>query len=202
MFLFTADTHFCDPTSHIRDMLPFSDYRAKDSSLIANINKAGTKDDILFHLGDFCTYNANNHDVWEKGLTTVKYLHPKVILVIGNNEQRIIDEQFGGYFEDFKLHCMLLGFMDVLTTCYRHNDDKLYLMSHIPLPNDDIPMNTVNLHGHYHLESSSDSKHFNVGAATNFLRPYSMEDVKFKIKQFELCNEDRLRRSLQCQNAY
>lgn len=47
---------------------------------------------------------------WETALALVKQVKPSAALIIGNNEERIINEHFGGSFARFRDYCSSLGF--------------------------------------------------------------------------------------------
>ena len=53
-------------------------------------NKQAGKDDIIYHLGDFSNFNKFDSESYKTTYDYVKKIKAKVILIIGNNEERII----------------------------------------------------------------------------------------------------------------
>lgn len=130
MYYFTSDTHFNDELAFKLMHRPFSCMKEHDDTIIANINKTVSKDDVMFCIGDFTSFNA-----WVKGLETVKRINCSVVLIMGNNEWEIVNNMFAGDFSMFRHYCMKLGFADVLVSYTNVSVDSHHFL---PVSEDDI----------------------------------------------------------------
>lgn len=90
---FTSDTHFNH--ANIIDFCkrPFGSVEEMNEALIANWNRVVSKDDIIFHLGDFC---FGGSEVWNSILDR---LNGKIYLILGNHD---IQNFRPSYFERFE----------------------------------------------------------------------------------------------------
>ena len=165
MFFVTAKTLLCEQ----ENTYPYTNGRTHDVAIVANINRKCGSKDILFHLGNFSSLTSTDPDAWDKGLAQVKYLKPKVILIMGSNENNIVCKHFGGLFECFRLHCKLLGFMDVVQSIDRHYSDKMFKMTHHRCECN----NSINLCA----GGPTDLHHYNVSVKQDNLYPYYIEEI-------------------------
>ena len=76
MIYFTSDTHFSSNRVFNYNFRPFDNVAEMDEQLIDNWNSLVSKNDTVYHLGDFGDYNV------------VKKLNGKVILILGNYEYK------------------------------------------------------------------------------------------------------------------
>lgn len=72
MIFFTSDSHFCCETVFRRDKRPFKNVGESDKFIIKTWNKQAKKDDIIYFIGDFCSYGSNSQFLYEKALKYVK----------------------------------------------------------------------------------------------------------------------------------
>ena len=174
---FVADTHFSYAPILKRENRPFKDIQEHDEVLITNINSQVSRDDILYHLGDFCNYNQRDRESWHRALPLVRFIKCRVRLIIGNNEFRLIRDEFGGDFEAFREYAMFLGFDDVLPNCTLNLHDEQVFLTHRPT---DHREGCFNLFGHTHR-------------AGGLWRPFGI-NVGIDLNHFYAFSEDELRR--------
>ena len=55
MIFITSDTHFGDESIRRYENRPFSSVQEMDEELIRRWNEKVSEDDVVWHLGDFCT---------------------------------------------------------------------------------------------------------------------------------------------------
>lgn len=179
---FTVDTHFSSDDTIIRENRPFTDSTDFDKSVVDIWNKQIlSPEDIIYHLGDFCNYNDTCKDTWVNGLNIVKNINCNIILIIGNNEKRIIEDEFNNCFLDFRDFCLDLGFYDVCEDYYLMLDDYDLYLNHFPSKYKDT---YVNLFGHTHRATGL-YKPFglNVCCDLNFFRLYSASELIRLLKE-------------------
>ena len=119
-----------------------------DDTIISNINDAVSKDDILYHLGDFSF----------KGKTRIKEYRQRIscdniILIIGNHDQYRIKPK-----DDIKK--IQNNYKDIFSDIQFYSEVEIgsypFFLTHIPVYDDESipdPMmykNPANIHGHIH----------------------------------------------------
>lgn len=111
---FTSDTHFAKTGDKIlrREMRPYKTIKEYCDDQIRIWNEQASKDDVIYHLGDMCNYNGTEKD-FLPGLMLVQEVNAKVILIMGNNEERVMQYCFENNFEKFRDFCIRHGFLDV-----------------------------------------------------------------------------------------
>lgn len=176
-YFFTSDTHFCNDYMMIRECRPFNSSKEFEDYIIPLWNSEASKDDIIFHLGDFINYNNNFKNDWIEGLNQIKKINAKVILTIGNNEERCIQECFNNDFNLFRKHLLELGFFDVCNDYYLSFEGVDFYLNHYPSRHKD---GYYNLFGHVHratglykpfgLNVGCDLNHFKLFSDTEILR--------------------------------
>ncbi len=138
---FTADTHFTlkdfDGTI-LRDGRPFKSCKQMNEFIIKQWNKQAEKDDVIYHLGDFINFNHKDADDYEKNFSLVKKLKSKVVLILGNNEERLLKMVFDDDFEKFKSYLLSLGFYDVIK-----KDLILTIGGDVKVPLNILPYNVI-----------------------------------------------------------
>ena len=94
---FTADPHFClnDFVGIlIRDARPFKTPEKMNKAIIRIWNSQAKKDDTIYVLGDFINFNKYDMHSYQKCLHLVKKIKAKVVLILGNNEERLMQAVF------------------------------------------------------------------------------------------------------------
>ena len=181
MFYFTSDLHFGDDGTVKFDMRPFKNSKSFDKYVIKTWNKQASKDDVIYVIGDFVDCDKNTHDdSWKRTLEYVKKVRASVILILGNNEERVIKYYFDGDFEKFRSYCLNVGFKEVYQNAIVHFLDRDFYLTHKPV-NSNKEM--FNLFGHMH-RSGGLYKPFgiNIGCDLNHFRLFSETDIEFFLK--------------------
>lgn len=185
MFFFTSDTHFGTEEILKRENRPFNSIEDFENAIVKIWNSQAKESDIIYHLGDFVNYNRNNKSEWKEVLNIVQRINAKVILLVGNNEQRIIDECCNGNFELFKQICIDAGFLDVKRDDILKINDKLFYLNHFPKNFKD---GYINLFGHTHR-------------TTGLWKPYGL-NMGCDLNHFYLFSESEIERILVFKNLY
>lgn len=173
MYFFTSDTHFGSDHCLRRENRPFYSHKEYEDYQVQVWNKQSTRGDVILHLGDFVNYNNDEKTGWEEVLQIPKRVNASVILIIGNNEERIVQEQFNGDFAAFRNFCLKGGFKDVRHGIYICLRGERFFLNHYPsLHKDDA----INLFGHVHR-------------ATGIYKPYGF-NVSADLSHFFLLSED------------
>ena len=182
-FWYTADTHFGIDSNNIitREMRPFSNTTEMTNEIVKIWNKQISNDDIIYVIGDFCNYNAQEKD-WTGGLAVSGLINAHIILITGNSEERIITEQFGGDFDKFRDYLVnnsTLNFDDVKRNDYVQVGAGIgaerFFLTHKPVDHD---KRYPTLFGHVHRAGGLWRPYgLNVGIDLNHFRLYSDHDI-------------------------
>lgn len=175
MIYFTADLHLCDERSMKEDNRPFKNIKQYDKTIIRDFNKTAKRGDTIFVVGDMLDCNKKNTYDWLDGLKLVKKIKANVVLIVGNNEQRVIDFFFDGDFEKFKATCKKYGIKDVFT---KLDVDGRKYKYHLVHQIKDGDKRKINLFGHTHL-------------CSGLYHPYGI-CVSTDLNHFRLFSEDIL----------
>ncbi|MBR4998518.1 MAG: metallophosphoesterase, partial [Clostridia bacterium] len=127
---------------------PFKNVKEYDKFTIKQWNKAAKQGDTVYVVGDLLDCDGPKSTEWAKGLKLIKKIKADIVLVIGNNEQRIIKMFFNNNYDDFVRVCKEHGIKEV----YKNLDlefanHKFHLTHQIK----DGKKNKINLFGHTHL---------------------------------------------------
>ncbi len=174
---FTADSHFSldDESVISRDFRPFRSLKDMNREIINIWNSQSTSEDIIYHLGDFVNFNKRDNVHFEECFKLVQDLKSKVVLVCGNNEERIIQNVFDNDFDKFRDYLLGLGFFQV----ERYGLDvdingKKFYLTHEP-KNHKSGVET--LFGHIHGTAFVKRYGFNVGIDNHYLAMFSENDI-------------------------
>ena len=141
MIYFTADTHFCDERTMKSDFRPFKRIKDFDNTIIKDWNKTAKKGDTIYVAGDLIDCNGPDTTEWIKGLKLVKRVKADIVLIIGNNEQRVIDFFFDGNYDNY-------GIKEVHKSLDIKINGKMFHIVHQIVDGDE---KKINLFGHTHL---------------------------------------------------
>lgn len=181
MNYFTSDLHFGDDSTVKFDMRPFKNSKVFDKFVINTWNKQANKDDVIYVIGDFVDCDKDSlDDSWKRTLLYVKKVKAKVVLITGNNEDRVIKRYFDNDINKFREYCINLGFLDVAKSkVIKINNQDFYLV-HKPC---EANKEMMNLFGHMH-RSGGLYKPFgiNIGCDLNHFRLFSEKDIEFFMK--------------------
>ncbi len=147
MNYFTADIHFCDESTMRSDNRPFKNVKEYNKLTIKQWNKVAKKGDTIYVAGDLLDCDGPNSNEWKQGLKLVKKVKADIVLVIGNNEQRVIKLFFNNDYDAFVKVCKEHGIKEV----YKDLDiDFAGKKFHITHQIKDGKKNRINLFGHTH----------------------------------------------------
>lgn len=173
---FTSDSHFLSLGTVILENRPFKSAIAFDKHVIDLWNRQLEEDDVLYHLGDFTDYKDDVSKSWREGLKYVSHIKCDVILLIGNQEKKIIDNCYNGNFESFRNYCLNIGFKDVIKDKILEINDDTYLYLHY-LPSK-YKKGFINLFGNVHRTIGLYSDlGFNICCDLNHYQLYSLDDI-------------------------
>lgn len=176
MIYFTSDTHFGDEETLIRENRPFKTAKEFDRKVIKIFNSQANENDTIYHLGDFINCNSKDKTSWEKSIKYVKRIKAKIVLIIGNNEERVIKLFFNDDFEKFREYCKKLGFLDVKKEEYITINGTNFYLNHYPHNHKD---NFFNLFGHTHRTTGLWKPYgLNVGCDLNHFYLFSINEIE------------------------
>lgn len=175
MRFFSSDLHFGSDQTIKFDKRPFKNWNAFTKYITKTWNKQAGKDDVIYIIGDFVDCHDENNFACVNILNLVKKFKAKVVLIVGNNEERIIKYFFNNSFDEFKKYCISLGFFDVRKDdIIEINGIKFYL-THKPKNHNE---NMLNLFGHSHKAMGLyKSFGFNIGCDLNNYMLYSENEI-------------------------
>ena len=125
---FTSDLHLSDIYTLQSDLRPFKNTKQFDKVILKNINKQAKAGDTIYVVGDFIDCDGEGHEEWKKSILLVKKIKANVVLILGNNEERVIKYYFNNNFEEFKNFCLSIGFKDVVKTLILTLRDKEFYL--------------------------------------------------------------------------
>ncbi len=155
MEFFTADVHFCDPNTMEYDNRPFKNIRQYDNFIIKDWNKKAKKGDTIYVAGDLLDCDSDGYKYgypWKKGLKLLKKVKANIVLILGNNEQRIIDKFFNKDYDAFVACCKQHGIKEVYKSLDLNIWGKKFHIVHQAIHAD---KSRINLFGHTHLCSGT-----------------------------------------------
>lgn len=213
MNFYTSDIHFCDESTMRSDNRPFKNVKAYDKFIIKNFNKMAKATDTIYVAGDLFDCDGPETDEWIKGLKLIKKIKANIVLIMGNNENRIVKYFFNNNYESFVKACKDAGIKEVHKSLdVEFGGKKFHLVHQIK----DGDKRKINLFGHTHLCSglyhpygiciSTDLNHFSLFTEeivmgyykrkinywepdnnTNYINPF-LKEVNGKIVNIKLKN--------------
>lgn len=160
MKYFTADFHFGEERLEIMQR-PFSSTEEMHKEIIKNFSEILTEDDELYILGDVC--NKNHPET----LGLLDNIPGKKILIRGNHDAEITDEEFAKYFDK-----IITEGEGILLKC----DGIDCYATHYPTRG--LPQ-YFNLVGHIHSAWKVQLNMLNVGVDVNHWGPVPENRIKF-----------------------
>ena len=177
MRFFTADSHFSleDVSVISRDFRPFESLDEMNEKIIEIWNSQANKGDVIYHLGDFVNYNYRDCKGYEQCFKFVQKIKADVILILGNNELRIMENLFDNDFDKFKKYLLGLGFKDVIKDNITLKIGEYeFVLNHFPVNAD---KSKRNLFAHVHKSVFVKKYGFNVGVDNHYFRLFNDEDI-------------------------
>lgn len=155
---FTSDHHFGHKLIIDFESRPFKGVEQMNESMIESWNSVVSRDDTIFHLGDFSFLNK------EATRAIVAKLNGYKILILGNHDR--------GRSRDWWLET---GFDEVNEYPLIYKD--FFFLSHEPMyMNKHMPY--VNVHGHIHGQKYEGYNHFNICVEHWNYKPLSFEQIR------------------------
>lgn len=149
--------------------------------MVKKWNKQAKKEDIIYHLGDFVNCNSSDPDSWEKAILLVKKIKAKVVLIIGNNEEKVITRYFGGNFDEFRKKLVEVGFFDVKKEDWVELLGQKFYLIHDPKEHKN---DCLNLFGHMHRSIGIYKPYgFNMGVDLNHFALYGKQEIQMLLWQ-------------------
>lgn len=179
--------------------------------IVKNINDNVKENDTLYHLGDWSFGGIEN--IWEfRKRINCKNIH----LIFGNHDHHIINDKIlsncswsfnkTNFIEDFPNnikfpdgtidHMFDVYTKDLFLSTQYYLDLKVgkqhLILSHYPIEEwDGIGHGYIHLHGHCHgklnlSETNTIYRRFDVGCDTNYLKPYSWDNIKKIMEQRQI----------------
>ena len=181
MQYFSSDIHFDDEDTLKNDNRPFKSPKEFDKFLIKLWNKQTKKGDVIYFIGDFVDCDGEGYDSWKKTILYVNKLKVDVILIMGNNEDRVVKYYFDNNFEKFRKYCIEVGFKEVYKELDLEFIGHKFHLTHKAI---NYIEGKINLFGHSHRALGIYSPFgFNIGCDLNHFRLYSESDIEFLLKQ-------------------
>lgn len=179
MYFFTSDIHFNDPEILEMERRPFSSCEQFNEFVFEVWNTQASSGDTIFVVGDFLDCNNGDSALWKTSIGYPSRLNADVVLIAGNNEERVITHFFGGDFEKFREECLKNGFKDVLRSADISFGGYDFHLVHKPK---DYKEGVLNLFGHVHRAGGLYMPFgFNVCCDLNHFRLVTEEDVIYYI---------------------
>ena len=147
MFFFTSDTHFYNEEELLFDFRHFKNSKAFDRHVLKIWNKQAKKGDTIFVVGDFVDCDGAGYGGWKKALSYVKKIKAQVVLIMGNNEERVVKYYFDNNYDKFREYCLNLGFKDVQKDMTLTFNGQEFFLTHKPI---NYKKGVFNLFGHTH----------------------------------------------------
>ena len=114
----------------------------------------------------------------------VKKIKAQVVLIMGNNEDRVVKYFFNNNFEKFREYCISVGFKDVFKNLFVTIKGKEFYLTHKPI---NYKKDVMNLFGHCHRAMGIYKPFgFNIGCDLNHFRVYSEDDVESLLNMKEV----------------
>ena len=175
MRYFSSDLHFDGADDFWINNRPFKNMKTFEKYIIKTWNKQTQKDDIIYIIGDFVDCDGPDNISWKHTLNIVRKFKAKVVLIIGNNEERVIKYFFDNNYDRFREYCLTAGFYDVIKKAILDINGHEFYLVHKPKQ---CKKDRLNLFGHTHRAGGLyRSFGFNVGCDLNFYRLYSEDDI-------------------------
>jgi len=159
---FISDTHFTQRRKIALRQVPFQTLEESDAEIVRRWNQKVSKNDVVYHLGDFGNYEK------------IKELNGKVILICGNYEKA----DYGRDFESFRDSLLELGFAEVYKKGIYLDEEVLgqkVFLTHRPTTH---ARNCYSMFGHVHTLAPIKKFGFNVCLAYHNYAPISRKEAK------------------------
>lgn len=179
MKFFTSDIHLGSENTIKFDMRPFKSAEDFKKYIIRQWNKQAKKEDTIYVIGDLFDCHSSESRAWENEFDFIKKIKAKIVLITGNNEDRIIKYFFNGDFDEFKSYCLSHGIVSVEKCLRMEIAGQEFNLIHKPKEH---AKDCLNLFGHSHRAMGVfKSFGFNIGCDHNHFRLYDETDIAYFI---------------------
>ena len=169
---FTSDTHFGQERSRIISKRPYNSVEEMTEDLIAKWNETVKPEDTVYHCGDFGLYKYR------------KFLNGKIVLICGNYEDDISDEELYKYgFDEVHRGTYSIKYNDTIITM-QHEPYKIRDKRHLN------KSGVINLFGHLHKLCLAKEYGVNVGVDLHNFKPIDIDTVMFYVNGIKNIYED------------
>lgn len=156
----TSDTHFGHKNIIEYCNRPFKDVKEMDEFMIDAWNSRINKDDIVYHLGDFCMFKRDYKRVCQE-------LNGRIILLRGNHDIKNLKGGIKSLFDDIK---------DVYE--YRYKDIRIWMSHYCHLSWPHQIRGSLHFFGHDHGSLSNPPQNsIDVGVDNLGYSPYTISEV-------------------------
>jgi len=160
---FIGDTHFGHKGilkfSATKEFRKFDNIEEHDAELVRRWNSVVGKDDMVFHLGDFCFGKRN--------LSIARELNGNKKLVLGNHDMYASKD-----------------YLEYFNKIYGAVEYKGAILTHIPVHESQFSRYYINIHGHLHHNVLEDKRYINVSAEQINLTPIPYDEILNKWAEF------------------
>lgn len=175
MKYFTSDIHLGSSEIITTDNRPFKNIKTFNKHIIKNWNNQAKANDTIFVIGDLFDFHNQPGYNWENNFKIIKHIKANIILIIGNNEERIIQNCFSNDFYKFRDFCLKNGIKEVFNDLTINILETPFFLTHKAKNHSN---EILTLFGHSHKAIGLyKSFGFNIGYDLNNFRLYSEYDI-------------------------
>lgn len=169
-YWFTSDTHFGHKNVIRHCNRPFLTIEEHDKILIYNWNCKVNKNDVVWHMGDFCISGPNYVE------KILEQLNGKINIILGNHDKVLSKSHIKERFVSVNQHKMET--FQIKAKTYKifmsHYACRTWPLSHY---------GSYHLYGHSHGHLPPHGKSFDVGVDCHNFTPISLEQVIEKMEK-------------------
>ena len=177
MVYFTSNVYLSTNDSRIKDRFIPMDLPTYFYTFLTNISKLSDKDD-LYILGNFIDFDIEDkpdESTVKYLLSLIKYTKANVYLLIGEQEEHIIQYVFNSSYEKFRKYCLSVGFTSVCISKQITVRDTAFVLNHYPRK---YANGGISLFGY-------------ISAVTGWYAPYGI-NMDYSLYHLQLVSEDML----------
>lgn len=175
MYYFSSDLHLGTNHTLVVNNRPFKNYAQFERYLVKTWNSQVDGNDIIYIIGDLVDCHNSENKTWKRSLKFISKINAKFVLIMGNNEERVVKYFFDGDFEKFRNYCIELGFLDVKKSDTIKVKHRPFFLTHKP-KNHSKTMLTLFGHSHNAMGIYK-SFGFNVGCDLSHFRLLDENDI-------------------------
>lgn len=179
---FTSDTHFGHANIIKYCNRPFKSMEQMDDEMIRRWNSKVSKEDRVFHLGDFAFHKP------ERIRDIVKNLNGTIFVVPGNHDKPLFKalDKYNDLVTSLKITIVDPLYSKTFTT---DDQEVKIIMCHYAMKVwDQSHFGSFHLYGHSHgtLAENPNSRSMDVGVDTNNFYPWELDEIMVKMYRKEV----------------